>query len=131
MAAFKSEANNPIMLKISLGLEIFFALNILLHFFLTYEEETNKSHIHISDLNKIALHYLQTGFIRDLIPLIPFQVFYMSGYERFFYIIKIIRLYSGLKLLNIPAIMSQVKYQYKKKLDRMVENDYLLGEDKI
>jgi hypothetical protein len=81
----------------------------------------------------IAMNNWKTGyFLYEIIPLIPFNIIiYMYGYERIFYLIKLMRLYTGFQLLDITTIMNNVKYRYKMKVERMIQKDQDIGEDKI
>ena len=101
------------------GFESMFAVSIVMKFFVDYYEEGKQ--FPVRDLTSIAKNYLKTDFIFDFIPLIPLQELALPrGYARFFYIIKIFRLFNGFKLLNVEHIMEYIKKFYKSKVDRMI-----------
>lgn len=50
----------------------------------------------VKDIYLISMRYLKGPFLKDFIPIIPFQLIDLNGDERFFYIIKIMRLIQGL-----------------------------------
>jgi len=105
-----------------------FAVSIVMRFFVDYYEEGKQ--FPVRDLTSIAKNYLKTDFIFDFIPLIPLQELALPrGYARFFYIIKIFRLFNGFKLLNVEHIMEYIKKFYKSKVDRMIQSDVEIGED--
>ena len=54
------------------------------------------------NINKIIYRYLTTNFIIDFIPLIPFSFFLdLNGKEKHFYIIKVMRLVNGFRILDV------------------------------
>jgi hypothetical protein len=110
------------------GFESLFAVSIVLRFFVDYYEEGKQ--FPVRDLTAIAKNYLKTGFVFDFIPLIPLQELPLPrGYARFFYIIKVMRLFNGFKLLNVEHIMDYIKKFYKSKVDRMIQSEQAIGED--
>jgi hypothetical protein len=110
------------------GFESMFAISIVMRFFVDYYEEGKQ--FPVRDLTSIAKNYLKTDFIFDFIPLIPLQELALPrGYARFFYIIKVFRLFNGFKLLNVEHIMEYIKKFYKSKVDRMIQSDVEIGED--
>jgi len=105
-----------------------FAVSIILRFFVDYYEEGKQ--FPVRDFAAIAINYLKTDFIYDFIPLIPLQELPLPrDYARFFYIIKVMRLFNGFKLLNVEHIMAYIKKFYRTKVDRMIQSDFTVGED--
>lgn len=43
--------------------------------------------------------------------------------NKLFYIVKIIRLVIGLRILSVPRIMEKIKKIYEKKLQKIIETD--------
>ena len=74
---------------IQLVFEVIFLFEMGLGFITEYLDENNKS---VKDLAKISKHYLKTGFLLDLIPLIPFNYIFAFTYSRYFFLLKSIRL---------------------------------------
>ena len=75
------------------------------------------------------MRYLKGNFVYDFFPLLPFTYIPLNGFERLFYLIKIIRLVIGLQILDVPRIMEKIKKIYGKKLQKIIENDRILAED--
>ena len=130
MAAFRT-ANEPGHLEsVNYAFETLFAISIVMRFFVDYYEEGKQ--FPVRDLTLIAKNYLRTDFLYDFIPLIPLQELDLPrGYARFFYVIKIFRLFNGFKLLNVEHIMYHIKQFYKSKVDGMIQSDVAIGEDII
>ena len=53
----------------------------------------------------------------------------LGGDERLFYLIKIIRLYTGIQIFDVPTMMEKLKYFNKRKIDAIIKNDKLLAND--
>ena len=92
MAAFEDQ-DETVLWHISLYFESIFLLSMGLKFL--YEYKKDDSEMNERDLSKIAVHYLKGEFLFDFIPLIPLNLLDLNGYERLFYLIKIIRLVNG------------------------------------
>ena len=59
------------------GWEFLFAIDFIMKFFVDYSERTMvEGHIVQRSHKKIAIHYYQTEFWSDFIPLIPFQLIF-------------------------------------------------------
>jgi len=59
------------------GWEFVFAIDFILKFFVDYCERTvTHGHVIQRAYGKIAIHYYQTEFWGDFIPLIPFQMLF-------------------------------------------------------
>jgi len=54
----------------------------------------------VRDIQKIALRYLKTRFIIDLLPIIPFHSWFGGKNAKLFQLIKIMRLSKGIYLLS-------------------------------
>ena len=54
-----------------------------------------------------------------------------GGYERLFYIIKIMRLIKGLQVFDVANIMEIIKKQYQKNLDHIIANRPDLAENTL
>jgi hypothetical protein len=88
--------------------ELLFALDIIVKFMLTFEDP--ETHIKVIDLGVISKNYFFDRFIWDFIPLLPLQIFPMyRNRNTLFYLIKLIRLYKGFKILDIPKLMGIIK----------------------
>lgn len=104
LAAFH-EKEGALFNEIIIAFEIIFFISMCLNFITDYKEEGVNSSI--TDISRISIRYLKSNFIWDLLPLVPLQMFDL-GYESFhhFYLIKILRLGTGLKLFNVQMIMT-------------------------
>ena len=64
-------------------------------------------------VSKISMNYFHTFFLIDLIPLIPLQYIEMiDARAKLFYMIKILRLEKGFRLLNISRFMRVINKTY-------------------
>ena len=84
------------------ALEIFFevvcGIDILVKFILEYKPDD--SIFMVRDLYKIAVNYVKTAFIYDLLPMIPFHIIFDGELVRLFHLIKIIRIRNGFELIG-------------------------------
>ena len=106
MAAFEG-VDDGVLGTVNYVYEGIFLISICLRFL--YEYKRDDSEQMERDLAKIANRYLRGNFIYDFIPIIPLALLNLGGHERLFYLIKIIRLYSGFKIFSVPAIMQKIK----------------------
>ena len=88
--------------------EILFTIYMLLQFFKEYTPEFDL--VPVRDIKKISYHYLTNQFKWDFLPLIPFQYMDLpNNSNRLFFLIKMIRLYKGIKMFDVNAIMTYLK----------------------
>jgi len=113
MAAYRLNADE-LFFELMLIFEAVFVVDMLTHFLLSYRKEgSSTSTPPERDIMKCSLHYYKNGFLLDLIPLIPFQVIEMHrGRHNLFYLVKLMRLYKGFKIFNVPKIMELIKNLY-------------------
>jgi hypothetical protein len=58
----------------------------------------------------------------DIIPIIPYVEFIdIGGREKHLYFIKVLRLVTGFKILNVSKIMEKIKAIYLKRLDLVID----------
>tara|TARA_B110000285_G_C15112397_1_gene611931 strand:- start:1807 stop:2022 length:216 start_codon:yes stop_codon:yes gene_type:complete len=70
-------------------MEIVFAIDLVANFIISYPSSHKVSPVPIKHINKIGMHYLNTNFMRDLIPLVPLQLFSFDTFkEDLFWTIK-------------------------------------------
>ena len=131
MAAFSQRNDNDeyVLLLVSWTYEACFLLALCIEFFVDYKEDGMNSPER--DISKTSYRYLSNEFCFDAIPCLPLQFVSLGGNERLFYLIKIIRLFNGFKLFNVPDIMENIKYYNRKKLEKIIRDDPILAEDKI
>ena len=65
----------------------------------------------------------------DLIPIIPLEFLSLNGGERRFMLIKLIRLYTGLRIFYVPDIMEKIKKIFSDRLDKLIKDDPIAAED--
>ena len=101
IAAFRL---HPDLSENILGLYIFyetiFFIDMVLQFFKEFTSET--SSIPVRNLEKISMNYLQNGFAYDFIAILPLQVLHLKNKrENLFFLIKLVRLEKGVRLMNV------------------------------
>lgn len=91
--------------------EIIFLIDFILHFFIDfYKPNPTGGKIIERDNIEIAHNYFKTLFWQDLIPLIPFQFIQMEKKLQYIlYMIKVIRLYKAVVLLNVRYAVNSLK----------------------
>lgn len=98
-----------------IGCECVFLVHMITQALLEYKVQGGK--LPVRDPGKTATRYLQTDFIYDLIPLIPFQFQSMYRNRQYlFYVVKMMRLWKGFDLFNVPKMMDKIKNHYQKSL---------------
>ena len=83
------------------------------------------------DLLVLSKRYLNGPFIWDFIPLMPLTLIFRSNNHKnkLLYLLKVIRLIIGLKVLRISRFMKVIKETIKNKIKQKVKDNPLLGED--
>lgn len=77
----------------------------------------------------MALNYLNTYFLIDLIPTLPLQLLSTKNYREF-YIIKTLRLTKGINFLDVSAITRYLTYYNTEiRLKDLIENDPVKAND--
>ena len=87
----------------------FFTLEIFLNFFTSYYDTVNK--YYITDIKKIFINYLKTGFIINILYVTPFYIFYPKA--------EIIRL---IKLYRYPTVNNKIKFFSTFLLSYIIKN---------
>ena len=133
MAAFE-DVFKPGTSEYSLNLFffMFFFITICLNFLVDFKRQGSNQNI--KDLKQIAEHYidyesfgLKGQFIYDLLPVIPLEFLPLKGQERRFFLIKLMRIYTGIKIFYVPDIMDKIKKIFTKRLEYIVENKVMEG----
>mmetsp|Transcript_10851 Transcript_10851/g.18162 ORF Transcript_10851/g.18162 Transcript_10851/m.18162 type:complete len:747 (+) Transcript_10851:337-2577(+) len=127
MAAFENPKSGTFLWWINFGFEIIFLITMTLKFFIEYIPDGSPGPER--DLSKIAMRYLKNDFMFDFVCVIPLQSLNLSGYERLFYIIKILRLFIGFKLFNVALIMQKIQLFFKNYTLNKIKKNPQLGED--
>ena len=120
MATFRADPPPyyPRLLTFSYVFESMFFLYTILQFIKEYTPEFQLTPVR--NLKLICRNYLETQFKWDIIPLIPLQeIKFGNNRNRLFFLIKLIRLFKGLKMFNVNAMMTFVKeYLYSYVIER-------------
>lgn len=133
MAAFRILQNDFSMTNFFMYFfEGVFVVDIAVNFMLSYEYMGQYGKEIQRNLFEISNHYVKTTFIKDLIPIIPFQLIPLPK-ERgaLFYLIKLLRLAKGFRLLDVFTIMKQIKEIYKNYSIRRIKNDPRIALDTL
>ena len=89
----------------------------------------------VSDIKKIAKHYLKGSCIFDLLANIPFELFFTLGQDgkaigeaakkssRMFKMIKFFRIPRLFELLNVDRVKSSINDYYNKRLQKAVQEN--------
>ena len=96
--------------------EFIFLIDIILKFLVEYTPNDGKG-LPVRNLRMIAMNYIYSDFIYEILPLIPFQ---FIGFDtqnwRLLIFLKIIRLNTGITLFNVHQILLTVKKYMNDKL---------------
>lgn len=96
-----------------LVIESFFLFDVIFTFFVEFEVDGQIQPVR--DLKSIAVNYLKGQLIFDVLPLLPLQLIPLKGEERMFYIIKLIRIGTGIEFLSPQQISEYVtKYNIER-----------------
>ena len=88
--------------KLEIIMEVVFGIEFLMQFFTLYRDENGKP---IMGHKNIAMRYLQSYFVLDLITLVPFSAMLATDWNRAFYSLKCLRLYSAYtRLFDIKVL---------------------------
>jgi hypothetical protein len=78
----------------------------------------------------IFFNYLYGEFIWEFLPILPLPMLKIHmGLQTKFYLVKTIRLFRGMRDLNVPDIMKNVKEYYKNKLLELEKENPRLADD--
>ena len=124
-----SQESLDLIYQFELIVEGLFLLDFILSFFLQYMPQNAETLVPIKDVSKTAMRYFQTGMSRDLIPLIPFHLFFKFRYSRLFYLIKCIRVAKSIGLLDSKRFMYIVKLFQRRILEKKISLNDEVGED--
>jgi len=87
--------------------DFFFSIDLVINFFLAYQESPKRGSRWVTDRQQIVRHYLSTWFVLDLVSVLPFDLFTWSGLipangsSKVLQMLRIIRLLRLVKLLRI------------------------------
>ena len=108
-----------------------FLISLLLNFITAYKPQGDMSKP-VKNINMISTRYFKGNFIFDFLPLIPFAdiIVFDSGIQRLFYLIKLMRFFTGFNVIsNMQNIMYFPIQYYKKKIERIIRTDAYLANN--
>ena len=114
--------------------ELLFLLDFTMNFFVDfYKQNPLGGKLIERDISKISVHYYETEFWRDFIPLIPLQCISMNNSQQYvFYIIKVIRIHKGYKLLDVrKGITWMLNYQIEKIVNATITGEIVPEEENL
>jgi len=91
----------------------------------------------IADTNhaNIARRYIAGEFWFDFIPWLPIFAFAednsRESFWRLFFIVKVMRISKGLRMLDVMALMEHIKSYSNARIASIIENDPELAEDTL
>lgn len=109
---------------------IIFSIDVVIQFFV---EKSDTTSIEVQrNFFKVALIYIKSSFIFDVIAIFPFYHFFKNSFKfcRLMYFIKLIRLYRGLQLLNIRVFMNHIKQFTYSRLEKIIDENPDLANSK-
>lgn len=113
IAAFGFENTYEHQNHIAKYVDIFFFCIFTIAIFINFltEFKLDGETVPCRDLNKIVFRYLKSNFLIDLIAWVPIHFFIndyngeMSKISQWAHLIKCVRIYDGIKLMNVSRIM--------------------------
>jgi len=98
------EAQFDAMFVLNCLVDLLFAVDLVLQFFIMYPQRTNYGYTLVQNPKKIAIHYLKTWFVIDFISVLPFDLVGLlseSDEMKKMKALKVFRLLRLLKLLRV------------------------------
>lgn len=132
IASFRTEGEGSVTLALAIIFEMIFCCDIGVNFLLSFERQDAQSEVVEWNMQKTAYRYFTTDFARDFIPVIPFQNMQMyNRRNKLFYLIKMVRLIKGFRILNEHVIMLKIKAIWKKSVVEKMNKNEAIKTDKI
>jgi hypothetical protein len=91
-------------------------------------------HVAVTDLEEIGVRYIQSDFLYDLVPLLPFSFFLDNSqykFYRLFFCIKVLRVKTGFDSFNIGKMYTDVRDYYKDRIEIRIKNHPEIATDMI
>lgn len=110
----------------TLVVELIFLVEIVCSSITSYTDEHERK---ITDLSKIRKMYFETGFVWDLVAIIPFTSLLHFENISYMFLIKCIRINEAFYILDVNNFNRELKRIYKKDHDKVCSSD--MADDKI
>lgn len=115
-----------------LAFEAIFLLDIIINFLLSYVKYDTQTEVIECHIVKTITNYLSTTFYKDFIPIIPLQLMELPNKRNLlFFLIKLMRLFKGFRILDVHALMKKIKAIYKERSVNLIKSDPKAGEDML
>lgn len=110
-----------------ISIELMYLVDFITQFLLEYTDQ--QSMYPVRDVVKTATRYLKSNeMILDLINLVPFAMIFSIKNGRLFFLLKCIRIFKSMKLLDTQAFMKAVKNFYGKQLKKKLEDKEIAND---
>lgn len=107
--------------KLMIFFETYFFFDIVLNFFLEYEEDGLISPVR--DLAKIARNYIKGDFLIDFIAILPINFLPLGGDEQLFYILKIVRISKAVNNINPSSVYDYLISYNMERINKMIDDE--------
>ena len=103
-------------------------MDILLCFFTQYHDEESNKPVH--DIKLVAIRYIKSGFIVDVLATFPFHLVMLSQFEdpdlqekmNLFFLLKMLRFRKMISLFETKNFQDFIKGLFKNRLQRIIQN---------
>lgn len=120
VTAFGVPERNTSAEYVDISFQCLFLLSLLLEFITAYRPQSGDKEVR--DFSLIGYRYLYGNFVPDLIPLVPMHwwIRFDNGNEKYFMLIKIVRLWRGLSLFRVRNIKDVIKNYFRWSMNRVL-----------
>ena len=126
-AAF-NRPNNMYYIIIDYSVEVLFVFDFIFCFCQEFKDE--ETYTIVSDIKKIAKHYMKGSCLFDLLAILPFELLFISKLSvtmdedaRLFSLLKLLRVPRLFALLNVDRIKQSINNYYNHRLLKAVTNN--------
>ena len=102
IAAFEIPPPGSFLFIVDWTYEVIFFMTLCFNFLVDFQVDGEPKPVR--DYKRIAQRYLSGNFIIDFIPIVPLYMLPLGGYEKHLYLVKVMRLYAGLKIFDLGGI---------------------------
>ena len=110
------------------SMDSLFLMDSLLCFFTQYHGEESNKPVH--DIKLVAIRYIKSGFIVDVLATFPFHLVMLSQFEdpdlqekmNLFFLLKMLRFRKMISLFETKNFQDFIKGLFKNRLQRIIQN---------